>query len=155
MVRQAIFNLLGQDLTGERALDVCCGSGALGLEALSRGAAHAWLVDLSGRVTQVARENAADLGLSHQVTVVTGDARDQLLALPAGQATLALVDPPYAMRDRSGLAAALAHALAPGSKVVLETAAQEGDVVLGPSFESTGRRVYGDTAVHLLRRLAP
>ncbi|MEW5852373.1 MAG: 16S rRNA (guanine(966)-N(2))-methyltransferase RsmD [Myxococcota bacterium] len=152
MVRQALFNLLGQELGGEHVLDVYCGSGALGLEALSRGAATAWLVDKSRQVCELVRQNAAELGLSARVTVVCSDAVKALRSLPAGGASLAFCDPPYALQDRSALLDALAHAVHPGGTLVFETAEEDEGLHPPEAWEPTDTRVYGGTRLHLLRR---
>src|SRR5689334_4596427 len=69
-VRESIFNILGQWLDGQRVLDLYAGTGALGLEAVSRGAARAVLVDSGKEAVSLCRQNAKDLGFGGQVTVV-------------------------------------------------------------------------------------
>jgi 16S rRNA (guanine966-N2)-methyltransferase len=152
MVRQAIFNLLGQTLDVDLVLDVFCGSGAMGIEALSRGAQRAWMVDKSPHAVEATRHNVALVGVASRATVLQGAATASLLRLPAGGAQLALVDPPYAFSDRGPLLAALAHALAKGATLVFETA--EDDELAEPAapFERTDHRTYGGTGVHILTR---
>src|SRR5256885_6635218 len=72
-VREALFQILG-DLTGARVLDLFAGSGALGLEALSRGAAHATFVDSARPALAAIRENLRDLALADRAEVIAGDA---------------------------------------------------------------------------------
>ena len=95
-VREALFNLLGTRiaLDGARVLDAFAGSGALGLEALSRGAAHATFVERHGPTLALARRNAAALGVEAQATFVRGDAL-AVLRRPGPEADLILADPPY------------------------------------------------------------
>ncbi|HYX84687.1 MAG TPA: RsmD family RNA methyltransferase, partial [Gaiellales bacterium] len=97
-VRESLFSLLG-DVTGARVLDPFAGSGALGLEALSRGAAHADLCDVDRAALAALRENAARLRYADRCTIRRQDARRRLAADRAAGITydLVLLDPPYAM----------------------------------------------------------
>ena len=128
-VREALFNTLGQregGLAGLRVLDAFAGSGALGFEALSWGAAHVTFLEAEPASLAVIAANARTLGVADQVTIVRGDATRPPRATVACE--LLLLDPPY----RSGLGppalAALAAAgwIAPGAQVVVEVAAAEG-----------------------------
>jgi 16S rRNA (guanine966-N2)-methyltransferase len=154
-VREALFSSLVADpgLDGAVVLDLCAGSGALGLEALSRGAAHALFVESDRRAAGVLRRNVDAVGLPG-ATVRTATAA-AVLAVPADRAyDLVLVDPPYATPDAEvagWLAAADAHGwLADGAVVVVERAR-------GPAFPwpppLTGvrERRYGDTVLHTAR----
>ena len=107
-VREALFARLEHNgaIDGARVLDLCAGSGALGLEAASRGAADVTLVDSSRRAVAVCRRNIRSLGLAG-VRAVTARAT-AFLAGPAGRSVdLVLIDPPYELRDEE-LAAMLA-----------------------------------------------
>src|SRR5690242_4698318 len=90
-VREALFSILG-DVSGTRVLDLFCGTGALGIEAVSRGASEATLVD---RKPQSARKNVEDLGLGERVTVVGADGARFLRRAEPGSFELVLCDPPY------------------------------------------------------------
>jgi 16S rRNA (guanine966-N2)-methyltransferase len=151
-VREALFNVLG-DMTGASVLDLYAGSGALAFEALSRGAAHAVLVEHDRAALACIRENAAALGVEARSVIVP-------LALPRalGQATahgpfdLVFCDPPWA--DLRAATDTLAHlvrkgALGPGARLVLEHSARD-DVPRVSGLEPAERRVWGDTAVALL-----
>lgn len=151
-VREAAFNLLangreGDVVAGARVLDLFCGTGAMALEALSRGAAEAVLVD-DGRVAQrLARENLRLARREGQATLLGLDAT-RLPPATAAPATLVLLDPPYGrgLGERA-LAAALAGGwLAPGATVLWEEAAP---MVAPPGFALADRRRYG--ASHLTR----
>lgn len=120
-LRETLFNVLRDRVDGARVLDAFAGTGAVGLEALSRGAAHATFVERDRRAAALIEENAATCGCSGDVTVV----RDDFLRM-SGQATalgpfdLVWLDPPY---DTPDLAAALSVArsvIAPDGLVVLE-----------------------------------
>lgn len=95
-VREAWMSILGPWLAGARVLDLCAGSGALGLEALSRGAAHATFVEQDPRVRRVLRENITHLGADERSTVVGADAARFVSGLGPAAAEIAVADPPYA-----------------------------------------------------------
>jgi 16S rRNA (guanine966-N2)-methyltransferase len=120
-VRETLFNWLGQRLDGLRCLDLFAGSGALGFEALSRGAASVVLVEKDREVARALQASAQALD-AKGAEVVVGDAFDYLQRAPRGSFDVAFVDPPYA----SGLASVamdkLPAVLAPGARVYLETA---------------------------------
>ena len=95
-VREAIFSILG-DVAGARVLDLFCGSGALAIEALSRGAAEATLVDTR---PATARRNLEALGLAERARTVRSDAARFLRRAEASSFDLVLCDPPYRLADR-------------------------------------------------------
>jgi len=95
-VRETLFNWLMPRLGGARVLDLFAGSGALGLEAVSRGAAHATLVERDAALARQLRESVARLGAQGEVEVVQADALQWLAQLPAGRADIAFIDPPFA-----------------------------------------------------------
>jgi 16S rRNA (guanine966-N2)-methyltransferase len=134
-VREAVFNTLthggkgaggGDDVvTGARVLDGFAGTGAMGLEAVSRGAAHATLMERDPTAQSYCRDNVRALGAAAQVTVLGGDCTAPVNA--AEPCSLVFLDPPY----RSALAAPALHALAaagwiaPGAICVVELEAKE------------------------------
>jgi 16S rRNA (guanine966-N2)-methyltransferase len=93
-VRETLFNWLGQDLTGKRCLDLFAGSGVLGFEALSRGAAEVVMVERSRTIAEALRDNAGRLGASG-FRLVVGDALHFLGDPGAGRFDVVFVDPPY------------------------------------------------------------
>ena len=151
-VREALFSALAADpgLAGAVVLDLCAGSGALGLEALSRGAAHASFVESDRRAAGVLRRNVAALGLpGAEVRTATAAA---VLGAPADRAhDVVLVDPPYATPDAEvagWLAAAHAHGwLAAGAVVVVERG-RGGAFPWPPGLDPVRERGYGDTVLH-------
>lgn len=154
-VREALFSILGP-LDGLDVIDVFAGSGALALEALSRGAASATLVERAPRAAACIRGNVRALGVDDRVRVVVRDWRSALAAERAAGRWygVALVDPPY--RDAGRVAALLGPALAdvvtPGGTVVMERSARGVAPALpGLDVASRDERVYGDTAVSVLR----
>ncbi|HEX2779123.1 MAG TPA: 16S rRNA (guanine(966)-N(2))-methyltransferase RsmD [Gemmatimonadaceae bacterium] len=104
-VREAWMSILGQEVVGAKVLDLFAGSGALGLEALSRGAAVAEFVELSPRSLRALRENAAALGAGANAIVHRADAVRFAAGLKAGEFDIAFADPPYKL----GLAKAIAE----------------------------------------------
>jgi 16S rRNA (guanine966-N2)-methyltransferase len=97
MVKEAIFNHLAGAVVGARVLDLCAGSGALGIEALSRGAAHVTFVDRGERPVAAIRRNLGELGYPEQAAVVRADVGRWLPAHAeeVAAADVALIDPPY------------------------------------------------------------
>ena len=97
-VREAWMSILGERLPGARVLDLFAGSGALGLEALSRGAASAEFVDIGRASLEAIRANVDALGVAARVRVHQGDAMRFMERLAPGAFDLALADPPYSLR---------------------------------------------------------
>ncbi|WP_196768849.1 16S rRNA (guanine(966)-N(2))-methyltransferase RsmD [Xanthomonas arboricola] len=95
-VRETVFNWLMPRLPGARVLDLFAGSGALGLEAVSRGAAHATLIERDPGLVQRLRQHVTRLGAADQVQVLQEDALRWLERAPVAQASIAFVDPPFA-----------------------------------------------------------
>jgi 16S rRNA (guanine966-N2)-methyltransferase len=142
-VREALFSILG-DVQGASVLDLFCGTGALGIEALSRGSAEATLVDTDVRL---ARRNVSALGLDQRCELVRSDAL-RFLRLAGRRYDLVFCDPPYKLADRLGppLSELLAGRLAEGGRVIAESAARR-PLTLGLPL-LTERR-YGETLIRI------
>ena len=142
-VREAVFAALGSlgAVEGARVIDLFAGTGALGIEALSRGAAAATFVDDDPAAIATVKANLKTTGLMG--TVVRSDVLRYLESAPGFD--LALVDPPYAFAEWPRLLGALPAALA-----VLEAG---GPLDPGPEWETLRARRYGDSAVTIVRRL--
>jgi 16S rRNA (guanine966-N2)-methyltransferase len=152
-VREALFSALEHDpgLEGAAVLDLCSGSGALGLEALSRGAAHALFVESDRRAASVLRRNVAHVGLPGAVVRVAPAAA--VLGAPAEREyDVVLLDPPYdvpAGEVAGWLAAAARHGwLAADAVVVVERAGREGPFPWPAPLRRGRERRYGDTTLH-------
>jgi len=120
-VREALFNILGERVRGARVLDAYAGSGALGLEAASRGAARVSLVEADRGVLAVLRVTISDLGLGDRVTLHAGRVLDLLRqGSVGGPFDLVLADPPYDADERGPFLELVTPFLAPGGQVVVE-----------------------------------
>jgi 16S rRNA (guanine966-N2)-methyltransferase len=155
-LREAMFNVLvhahGDPITGARVLDLFAGTGALGIEALSRGASFALFVDEAAPARALIRQNVAGLGLGGVCKIFRRDATRLGLAHPIEPFSLAFLDPPYG-RGLAERALAAAHAggwLAPDALVVVEEAAKTVSTVPA-GFDELERRRYDDTALIVLR----
>ena len=157
--RQAVFNMLehapwSAGLRGARVIDLFAGSGALGLEALSRGAAFCLFVETDASARGALRDNIEGLGLFGATRIHRSDATD-LGVRPgsAGEAfDLALLDPPYrqGLGERALAALAAGGWLRPGAVCVLERGAGEPALAVD-AFEGLDHRVYGAAQVSLMR----
>lgn len=160
-VREALFSMLTSDGLFEDhsgaprepcVLDLYAGSGALGLEAISRGARSAVLVEHGRAALAAIRENTRALELDGRVTVV-GMRVDRALSTLEGPFDLVLVDPPYAdVRDRrfAAILAGAARRLTVAGVLVLEHASTD-EPQPPPGAELDRRRRYGDTTISLFR----
>lgn len=145
-VREALFSSLGSlgAIDGARVLDLFAGTGALGIEALSRGAASATFVDDDARAIATIRANVEATGFSDVATVVRSDAL-RFVAETTDTFDVAFADPPYAFDGWSALLAAL-----PARMAALESG---NAVEVGPGWDAVRVRRYGDSVVTLVRRL--
>jgi 16S rRNA (guanine966-N2)-methyltransferase len=160
-VREAVFSAVAAriELDGARVLDLYAGSGALGIEALSRGAAHALFVESDKRAAAVLRENLRSLDLPGQVraaTVASTVAASTVAGPDADGYDLVLADPPYATPAAEVTAVIDALAgngwLRPGALLVVERAARDGEIAWPGGVEPITTRRYGDTLVCYGRR---
>lgn len=145
-VREAMFNALGSldAVAGATVVDLFAGTGALGIEALSRGAREATFVDADLRAVQAVEDNLAATGMAGRARVVHADV-GRFLATGPAPFDLALVDPPYAFAGWPELVAAV-----PARLLVIEARTH---VELGPGWAPLRSRRYGDTVVVLARNL--
>jgi 16S rRNA (guanine966-N2)-methyltransferase len=152
-VKESIFNILAHRfaLDGARVSDLFAGSGALGIEALSRGAAHAVFVEASRDSLRVLRANIATLGIEARCSIVEGRAED-FARRTRERFDVILADPPYAFDGREHLIDAVMSAglLAHAGVLVFEHAADVG-IQPGASWSVTDRRDFGTTAVSFIR----
>jgi 16S rRNA (guanine966-N2)-methyltransferase len=159
-VKQTLFAILEPDLPGAAVLDLFAGSGAAGIEALSRGAGSATFVERDGTAIRVIEDNLRATGLAGPAaTVVRADALAWLAAAPEAVFDLVIVDPPYA--DAAVLGAILERLGAPGSplrdggRVVAKHFWRDAPPAAIGLLASERERRFGETALTFLRRTEP
>jgi 16S rRNA (guanine(966)-N(2))-methyltransferase RsmD len=147
-VREAIFNSLGQFFDGGEVLDLYAGTGALGIEAMSRGLERATFVEKNAHATRTIRENLARAGFAEKGEVIKGDVVEALdrLVFRRQKFYLIFLDPPYRIppREVGDVLERLAPLLPPGGRVVLESGGAP--VQTTKSLKGVSRR-YGGTVV--------
>jgi 16S rRNA (guanine(966)-N(2))-methyltransferase RsmD len=149
-VRGAVFNLLGQFFDGGAVLDLYAGSGALALEALSRGCARAVCVDEDRAAADAIARNAAACGFADRVAVRREPVARALASLPGSAFALAFLDPPYADGPEAALAL-LPPLLAPGARAVAEHDRRRPPPDACGALALADRRAYGDTGISIYR----
>ncbi len=165
-VREAMFSSLGPDVPGARVLDLFAGTGALGIEALSRGAAAATFVEANETVVATLRANLKTTDLDDRATVIKGDAAAVVSRPCADPFSIVLCDPPYTfpVADVVALLDALdaGGCLAADVVVVVERDRRDAGVSQAQALLDVRgllavdrRRSYGDTVLLYLRRPAP
>jgi 16S rRNA (guanine966-N2)-methyltransferase len=156
-VREAVFNILAHGvsdfaLDGARVIDLFAGTGALGIEALSRGAAFCLFVEQDAEARALVRRNVETLGLTGVTKIFRRDATELGPAGRNGGFTLAFLDPPYGqgLAERALASAALGGWLSPGAVAVIEE--RKGAVIALPAaFDAIDQRSWGDTQAVLVR----
>ena len=155
-LRESMFNILAHAhadaIEGARAIDLFAGTGALGLEAVSRGAKFALFVDDGAEARALLRENIETLGLGGQTRIFRRDATKLGDAPPGDKFTLAFLDPPYGkgLAPRALDALTQGGWLAPGALCVIEEEAGA-SIDLPAGMERLDHRAYGDTQVVFAR----
>jgi 16S rRNA (guanine966-N2)-methyltransferase len=158
-LREALFNVLvhayDDPISDARVLDLFAGTGALGLEALSRGAAFALFVDDDAQARALLRENVAALGLGGASRIFRRDALKLGMAHPVEPFSLAFLDPPYGkdLAQKALLSARAGGWLLPDALIVVEEAAKAA-FAAPAGFDELERRRYDETALIVLRHRA-
>ena len=154
--REALFNILmhayGDPVTGARVLDLFAGTGALGIEAISRGAAYALFVDDGVEARALLRDNVETLGLGGVTRIFRRDATNLGPAHPLDPFDLAFLDPPYGkgLAEKALASAREGSWLKPQAVIVAEEATDAGFAAPN-GFEELERRAYNDTEFVFLR----
>jgi 16S rRNA (guanine966-N2)-methyltransferase len=157
-LRESLFNILmhayGDPITGARVLDLFAGTGALGIEAISRGAAYALFVDDGVQARALLRDNTEQLGLGGVTRIFRRDATKLGPAHPLEPFTLAFLDPPYlkGLAEKALTSARDGGWLTAGALIVVEEAA-DADFKTPVGFEELERRDYDTTELIFLRHL--
>ncbi len=151
-VRENLFNILQMKIRGSRVLDLFAGSGALSIEALSRGAESATLVDSDRNANRIQKKNLESLGFAGQAEVMLRDWKQAAAELirEGRQFDLVFLDPPYRMTDLREVFSVLEKLLAEDGIVILEHEAKA-EVNAGEGFEETDRRQWGFCGVTFYR----
>ncbi|WP_025273890.1 16S rRNA (guanine(966)-N(2))-methyltransferase RsmD [Haloglycomyces albus] len=152
-VREALFNSLapGGDLTGMRFLDLYAGSGAIGLEALSRGAERAVLVESHVQTVKLIAQNVSDLGFTDRARVEKASVPAYVSGPASDKFDMVFVDPPYDVSDQT-IADILYNLdeggwLAPQADIVVERASKRSQVTWPGNFIGGRHRRYGNTSL--------
>ncbi|MGA9765989.1 MAG: 16S rRNA (guanine(966)-N(2))-methyltransferase RsmD, partial [Rhodomicrobium sp.] len=157
-VRESLFNILihgveGFEIEGARVLNLFAGTGALGLEALSRGAAYCLFVEDNADARGIIRENIEQLGLTGASKVWRRDATKLGPAAPMQPFQLLFADPPYGKGlGEQALGAALDGGWLSASAVCVLEERADIELPIPAAFSLLEKRVYGDTALHFLRK---
>ena len=155
-LRESLFNILmhayGDPVSGARVLDLFAGTGALGIEAISRGAAYALFVDDGVQARALLRDNPEPLGLGGVTRIFRRDATKLGPAHPLEPFSLAFLDPPYGkgLAEKALVSARDGGWLVPGALIVVEEAV-DAAFTAPAGFEELERRKYDDTELVFLR----
>ena len=157
MVREAVFNMLGQRMDGVAVLDLFSGTGALSLEALSRGARSALMIDRSPAAIEIIRKNVRLCGVAQKCTILKWDLRKGVpnsVSSLFGAVNLVFMDPPYRRGYEVRLLRelGLAQFLSQGSRVVVESEKKVNLADVYGHLLKTAQRVYGDTKVTIYEK---
>jgi 16S rRNA (guanine966-N2)-methyltransferase len=160
-VREAIFNILAHgvgdfSLAGARVLDLFAGTGAMGLEALSRGARFCQFVDDDAEARGVIRQNADALGVIGQCKIWRRDAARLGPAAPQPGFDLVFADPPYGKGlGAKALATLIDGQWLNGGAVIVVEESERAELACPPALTEIDRRVYGETQVLIARQIQP
>lgn len=149
-LRETLFNILAPRMAGARVLDVYAGTGAIALEALSRGASVAVCIERDRRAASLAEENRRTVGEEARCMIVRDDAvRALATSLPAGPFDVIVLDPPYEQRDVADVLSRAANQRAEGAVMVLEHASRRPPQV-PPGLQVARTVTSGDSALSFL-----
>ena len=148
-LRETLFNILAPRIDGARLLDGYAGTGAVGIEALSRGAAHVTFVDHDARAVRLIESNLRRCGVSERYAIIR--AGFTAAAASAGEADLVFLDPPYGAAELTAALGAAAPILAPGGLLILEHAARDSAPETAGPLARTRQVVHGDSALSFYR----
>ena len=141
-LRETLFNVVAARVPGARVLDLYAGTGAIGIEALSRGASHVTFVDTDTRALKLVEENLRRIGVSDRYVIIRTPQ-----SLPAGSFDLAVLDPPYDEPDLTASIAAAERLVAPDGLLVLEHARRRAAPDQVGRLRRTRDLISGDSAL--------
>lgn len=146
-VKEALFSALGHTLHGKKVLDCYAGSGALGIEAISRGADSAVFIEQSRECCRIIQRNVENLGITSQTKIIHSDARAFVQNASSSKYDLILIDPPYNKGLASGLAPHVYELVELGGVLVIEHTPDE----IIP-LEPWKTKVYGGTKITFVKK---
>ena len=145
-LRETLFNILGPRVAGARVLDACAGTGAVGIEAISRGAAHVTFIDRDSRATALIAQNLARCAVADGYAIIRADLGSATARIPQAEFEFIFLDPPYDT-DPAGLAPAVVARLAPDGLLIVEYARRTGAVATLEGLRRTREVTSGDSAL--------
>ena len=148
-LKEAMFSTLGPSVRDSRVLDLFAGSGALGIEALSRGAGHATFVDSDRAAVAMIRANLAATGFLDRAEVLNQTAERFVAGKPAGRFDLVLMDPPYTLGIPASLLTNLLESgrLPVDARLVVEVSSRLPAIEVPPGYRLQQERRYGDSTL--------
>jgi 16S rRNA (guanine966-N2)-methyltransferase len=156
-VRQAVFNIIGNDISGFHVMDIFAGTGIMGIEALSRGAEWAVFFDNSGSSIELIKKNLELCGLSDRGYIVKGDIEHNMPShekFKKGIIDLAFIDPPYGKDLISGVLLAIAKTeiMSNNGLIVTESKREDNLPSNAGDFVLNKTRIYGETKIDIYER---
>ena len=152
-VREALFDIIGNDLSGIRFLDLYAGVGLVGIEALSRGAACVLFVERDGALVKILRENLISLGAENRGKIYHGPAAGLVLRLVKEPADIVFLDPPYGTDEAALVLSKLGYAtLPPETLVIAQHHYKDRLPDKAGELRRTRQEKYGETVLSFYRR---
>ena len=153
IIRESVFNILGQDMQEKSILDLFSGSGSLGFEAVSRGASRVHFVDASSRSVRMIRRNAEALGIMDSCVIVKDDAAGFVQAWGGGGFDVVFVDPPFLSGRASPVLSAMQTSSAVSGATVVVVRLHRRETVEMPSgFRVSKERRFGENLILFITR---
>jgi len=154
-LRETLFNVLAARVGGARVLDGFAGTGAVGIEALSRGAAHVTLVESDPRAVRLVERNLEHCAVTDRYAIIRARFADAARRLPTGSFELVFLDPPYGPDVIVSSLEAAAPLVAPGGVLILEHARRDAAPARAASLAKTRDIMSGDSALTLYMLAVP
>lgn len=153
-VKETLFNILQNDVEGSMVLDLFAGTGSLGIEALSRGAAKVCMVESSPKSLSIIRENLQELQIKAGIDLIPKDVFRFLKQAQTIEFDLVFIDPPFTEALAHKVMTAMAESDIPraGGIVAIEASKQERIDTEYPNFEFLDQRPFGDKSLYLFKR---
>ena len=149
-LRETLFNILGARVAGARVLDACAGTGAVGIEAISRGAAHVTFIDRDRRAIALIEQNLARCGVSGGYAIIRADLDGASARVPQADFDFIFLDPPYDT-DASVIGCAVGPWLAPDGMLIVEHARRTGAPAGMDGLQKVREVTSGDSALGLYK----